>query len=121
MRLIIDIPDEQYEYIKKSDKNTFAAVSSKECMLHSIKNGIPVSTEGDLISRSYLKDRLAEHQSILDFEWDNDNLIVSIIDNAPVVTRPQMIGCFNCEHDGKTIKEEPCKYCVHHDKWRHNK
>ncbi len=35
--------------------------------------------------------------------------------------RPQMIGCFNCEYDSKTIKEEPCKHCVHHDKWRHNK
>ena len=48
MRLLIDIPDEQYEYIKKSDKNTFAAVSSKECMLYAIKNGIPISTDNDL-------------------------------------------------------------------------
>ena len=41
--------------------------------------------KGDLISRSYLKDRLAKHQSILDFEWNSNNLIASIIDNAPVV------------------------------------
>ena len=58
MKLLIEIPDEQYEYIKKSDKNTFAAVSSKECMLYAIKNGIPYDTSGDLISRSELKKAL---------------------------------------------------------------
>jgi len=67
MKLIIDIPDEQYEYIKKSDKNTFAAVSSKECMLHAIKNGTPVSTEGDLISRSALK-KVLEELEITEYE-----------------------------------------------------
>lgn len=43
----------------------------------------------DLISRSELKDRLAKHQSILDFEWDNNNLIASIIDNAPTVEQKE--------------------------------
>lgn len=46
----------------------------------------------DLISRSELKDRLAKHQSILDFEWDNNNLIVSIIDNAPTVEPEPISG-----------------------------
>ena len=41
MKLIIDIPEEQYIFIKLSDKSVFADASSKECMLNSIKNGIP--------------------------------------------------------------------------------
>lgn len=49
MKMIINIPDEQYEYIRLSDKNTFAAVSSKECMLHAIKNGTPISNNFELI------------------------------------------------------------------------
>ena len=35
--------------------------------------------------------------------------------------RPQMIGCFNCMYDNKTIKEKPCNQCIQHNKWRHNK
>jgi hypothetical protein len=82
MKLIIDIPDEQYEYIKLSDKNTFADVSSKECMLYAIKNGTPVSTEGDLISRDALKEEFAKHTDSwgdLQVGWDY------LIDNAPAV------------------------------------
>ena len=87
MRLIIDIPDEQYEYIKLSDKNTYADVSSKECMLYAIKNGTPVSTEGDLISREALREEFAKHTDSwgdLQVGWDY------LIDNAPGETgRPQ--------------------------------
>ncbi len=82
MQLIIDIPDDQYEYIKKSDKNTFAAVSSKECMLYAIKNGTPVSTDGDLISREALKEEFAKHTDSwgdLQVGWDH------LIDNAPTI------------------------------------
>lgn len=42
MKLIIDIPDEEYRWIKKSDNTIFADISEKECMLHAIKNGTPL-------------------------------------------------------------------------------
>ncbi len=93
MKLVIDIPDEQYEYIKKSDKNTFAAVSSKECMLYAIKNGTPVSTEGDLISREALKEAVQEYihtlyhddRPDLDYEYIDIDDLNYVIDNTPTV------------------------------------
>lgn len=42
MKIVIDIPDEEYRWIKKSDETVFANVASKECMLHAIKNGTPL-------------------------------------------------------------------------------
>jgi hypothetical protein len=55
MKVIIDIPDEQYEFIRRSDENAFAIVSSKECMLYAIKNGTPLPKgHGDLIDRNIL-------------------------------------------------------------------
>ena len=79
MKILIDIPDEQYEYIKKSDKNTFAAVSSKECMLYAIKNGTPIPTEGDLISRSALK------KSFSGYTLFTADTVIEHIDTAPTV------------------------------------
>lgn len=40
MQLVIEIPDEEYTWIIKSDETVFADVASKECMLHAIKNGV---------------------------------------------------------------------------------
>lgn len=55
MKVVIDIPDEQYEFIKRSDETAFAIVSSKECMLYAIKNGTPLPKgHGDLIDRNIL-------------------------------------------------------------------
>lgn len=89
MRLIINIPDEQYEYIKQSDKSAFADVSSKECMLYAIKNGTPVSLEGDLISREALKKILSEplyRSTIKDYgEVLKYTFVMDIIDNAQTV------------------------------------
>lgn len=42
MELVIKIPEDEYKWIIKSDKTVFADVASKECMLHAIKNGIPL-------------------------------------------------------------------------------
>ena len=42
IELVIKIPEEEYRWIKKSDKTVFADVASKECMLHAIKNGTPL-------------------------------------------------------------------------------
>ena len=89
MKLIIDIPDEQYEYINLSDKNTFADVSSKECMLYAIKNGTPVSTGGDLISRSELKKAFNKW-------WGCDDIpttiVEDLIDSAPTIEIPNYGG-----------------------------
>lgn len=55
MKLVIDIPEEEYMLIKMSDKTVFADASSKECMLHAIKNGTVLPKgHGDLIDRSLL-------------------------------------------------------------------
>lgn len=50
IELVIKIPEDEYRWIKQSDKNVFADVASKECMLHAIKNGAPLPKgHGDLI------------------------------------------------------------------------
>ena len=117
MRLLIDIPDEQYEYIKRSDKNTFAAVSSKECMLYAIKNGTPISTDGDLISRSELK-KSFEHLASDDYEnplW-YESTVFRVIDNVPTVAeRPQgewikektksLEGMYRCSVCGRRVED----------------
>ncbi len=42
IELVIKIPEEEYRWIIKSDETVFADEASKECMLHVIKNGIPI-------------------------------------------------------------------------------
>ena len=52
IELVIRIPEEEYRWIMKSDKTVFRDVASKECMLHAIKNGIPLPnnpTNGDMV------------------------------------------------------------------------
>lgn len=114
MKLLIDIPDDQYEFIKLSDKNTFASVSSKECMLYAIKNGTPVSTKGDLISRSELKKKFGYTD-----EWYKSRTVAQEIDNAPTVSeRPQgeweeshTFSCGNILRMGMDVIEHKCKNC----------
>jgi hypothetical protein len=55
VKLVIDIPEEEYRLIMRSDKTVFADASSKECMLHAIKNGTVLPKgHGDLIDRDLL-------------------------------------------------------------------
>ena len=63
MQLIIDIPEEEYRWIKKSDKTVFADVASKECMLHAIKNGTPLSKYTSL-KKSYKKTYVSDGKAI---------------------------------------------------------
>lgn len=42
MQIVIDLPENEYRWIIKSDETIFANVTSKECMLNAIKNGIPL-------------------------------------------------------------------------------
>lgn len=59
IELVIKIPEEEYRWIKTSDKTVFADVASKECMLHAIKNGTPLPKgHGDLIDKDRLLDEL---------------------------------------------------------------
>ena len=43
MQLVIEIHEEEYRRIIKSDETVFANVASKEGMLYAIKNGTPLS------------------------------------------------------------------------------
>lgn len=110
MKIVIDIDENSY---KATCRGSMLPPDVKN-VVNAIKTGIVLPKgHGDLISRNALKDGAYINKG-------NFNTVEGIrewIDNAPTVTRPQMIGCFNCKHDGKTIKDEPCKYCVHHDKW----
>ena len=79
MKLIIDIPEEQYNLIKLSDKSVFADASSKECMLNSIKNGIPYDEKlqvADEVWKLYEKhhSHLATH--VIEFGNELNDLLV---------------------------------------------
>ena len=66
-------------------------------------------SEVRLIDANALKDRLAKHQSILNFEWNYDNLIASIIDNAPTVDTDNEYGAIqysNGFNDGFTTAKD---------------
>ena len=55
IELVIKIPEEQYDLILKSDIGATSVFVSKECMMHSIKNGTPLPEHhSDLIDRSEL-------------------------------------------------------------------
>ena len=45
IKLLIDIPQDQYEIICKSDNTAIAQFVSKETMMHSIKNGVHIDIE----------------------------------------------------------------------------
>lgn len=75
IELVIKIPEEEYRWIKKSDKTVFADVASKECMLHAIKNGTPLSKG---------------HGRLID-EKDVSLLTVHLIDGVFVCDAPTII------------------------------
>lgn len=67
-------------------------------------------SEQRLIDANALKERLAKHPSILNFEWNYDNLIASIIDNAPTVNlekRSFIEGYKEGCEEGKKCYERP--------------
>ena len=83
VELVIKIPEEEYRWIKKSDKTVFADVASKECMLHAIKNGkLLLKGHGRLIDVNDIE--WAKHQqerNYIDYEvvdWED-------IKNAPTI------------------------------------
>ena len=55
MKILIDIPAEEYRWICKSDETWAANVASKECMMNAIKRGVVISkiTNGDVIKTMF--------------------------------------------------------------------
>ncbi len=45
MKILIELPEAEYNLIMKSDKTAFADASSKEAMMYAIKNGVPLPKE----------------------------------------------------------------------------
>lgn len=108
MKLIIDIPEAQYNFIKLSDKSVFADASSKECMLNSIKNGTPYEErpQGDSISREALKNDLITFFPDKCLEGITAKTlfkqILTDIDNAPTVSDRYDEGYAQGYIDGST-------------------
>lgn len=76
IELVIKIPEEEYRWIKKSDKMVFADVASKECMLHAIKNGVPLPKgHGNFVDISELMDMLC----LEDNAYNRDNNVAELI------------------------------------------
>lgn len=98
MKLMIDIPEDTY-----NDANILIVKDLPE-LKRIIANGIPVSTEGDLISREAL--RKAFHERIWYFDkssWDEAN---ALIDSAPTVSQIN-IFCENADEKAiADMKEE---------------
>lgn len=90
IELVIKIPDEEYRWIKGSDKTVFADVASKECMLHAIKNGTPLPKgHGELIDRDYLREDFKASKKI-SFAERMD--ISCIVDHAPTIIEADKEG-----------------------------
>ena len=99
MKLIIDIPEEKYEWVKKNNPN-----ADTNSIVGVIINGTPVSTEGDLISRSELKKaintydkfaylpdgKLCHFRDLEDSEmyvpYIHFDDVIKAIDNAPTIS-----------------------------------
>jgi hypothetical protein len=88
MKLIIDIPDKQYELIKQSDYNVFSMMASKECMMNAIKIGTPLPKgNGRLIDADELlkaidtwdKFGYTAERNLIRLNQDNQDMYVAYI------------------------------------------
>jgi len=91
MKLVVDIPNKQYELIKQSDYNVFSMMSSKECMMHAIKFGTPLPDDVGDFSDGYHTFNQLYHQRAVLF--------------ATIVN-------LNSDISWKSWKHEDGKYCV---------
>ena len=81
MKLIIDIDEELYEQaIRDKDYHKVTGLNDINEYSLTIANGTPISTEGDLISRSELKKTIKEFEDVRGY-----SILLYIIDNAPTV------------------------------------
>ena len=86
MKLIIDIPDDDYRYIK--ELQSLIIGGRRNCktiqmnVINAIKNGTPLPKHGRLIDA----DKLKEYQVIMQYEGKPVRVVsVIAIDNAPTV------------------------------------
>lgn len=84
MKLIIDIPEETYKWIRDNYENPY-----EEIAYDVIKKGKPCEEQkqGDLISRRDIKDHIGELILVYSGE-ELTNAIINAIDNSPAVEYP---------------------------------
>ena len=83
MRVVINISEEEYNNITKSDKNAFADFVSKEAMMYAIKNGTPLpKNHGRLIDADAFAKRYEHDRGRLIY---GDNFIFDLENNAPPI------------------------------------
>ena len=108
MKLIIDIPDEMYDCIKKDTE-------SEMYIIDVIKKGIPYEPKGDLISRSELKKVLGDplyRSKIKDYgEILKYTFVMDCINNATAVAYPfekfRTMLCGTCQANMRVEPERP--------------
>lgn len=92
MKIVIDIPEEEYRWIKQSDNTAVAALCSKECMLHAIKNGAPLPKgHGRLIDADMLEKKVEKHRKMLKIsEYDRDLVLhYTDIEMSPTIIKAE--------------------------------
>lgn len=79
MKIVIDMPNDEYDLIMKSDKSYMADSVSKEAMMYAIKNGTPLHKGcGRLIDAKALEDAMYHEAFEVDSDmqkWDSGNWI----------------------------------------------
>lgn len=89
MKLLIDVEKDYYEIIKYNVEH-----GQEYKPFEIIANGIPVSTEGDSISRKWLTDAIRNRRTYLSYEDAKD--VIDLINNAPSVDiKDQIAGAYN--------------------------
>ena len=106
MKLIIDIDEEQYEFIKEyvKDHDLFEEV------YQNIADGTPVNTDGDTISRSALKEEVKKLNEMLPNLTDEKdkqsvrfaiNILQNLINNLPAVESIKEIHLKDLDEEDK--------------------
>lgn len=119
MRLVIDIPDKDYEFVRdifviSGGRMSYKGVQAN--VINAIKQGTPYNPTGDLISREALIQAVEQGEGI---SWKNhgkDDLCVrkKYIDNAPTVCGNNPKWCESCVSKGKCASTRP------HGEWYYN-
>lgn len=98
IELVIKIPKDEYRWIVKSDKTVFADIASKECMLHAIKNGIPLPKgHGELKDTDAICKNIISALGIRDENYllEAEKAVYKRIKNAPTIIPADKDGEMN--------------------------
>ncbi len=89
MKLIIDISEEEYKFIKMAQNIIIGGRGNcktiQKDIINAIRNGIPYNPSEDLISRSDIKTHIGELLLVYSGA-ELANAILNAIDNAPTVS-----------------------------------